>query len=45
LQIYITSVSGWLHFTYKTCQIVAGASMIRQFHEFSKLNFWRVFAI
>ena len=33
-QIYITSVSGWLCFTFKTCQIIAGASMIRQFHEF-----------
>ena len=45
LQIYITSVSGWLHFTYKTCQIVADISKIGQFHEFSKSNFWRVFAI
>ena len=43
MQIYITSVSGWLHYTYKTCQIVAGTSMIRQFHEFSRFNFWRVF--
>ena len=45
LQIHITSVSGCLQFTYKTCQIVAGASMIRQFHEFSRFNFWRVFVI
>ena len=39
------SVSGGWVFILKTCQIVAGASMIRQFHEFSKLNFWLVFAI
>ena len=45
LQIYITSVSEWLHFRYKTCQIVLDVSMIRQFHEFSKSKFWRVFAI
>ena len=29
LQIYLTSVSGCLSFTFKTCRIVAGASMIR----------------
>ena len=45
LQIYITSVSGYLSFTFKTCQIVAGASMIHQFHEFFESHFWRVFAI
>ena len=45
LQIYKTSVSEWLHFRFKTCQIVSDVSMIRQFHEFSKLKFWRVFAI
>jgi hypothetical protein len=45
LQIYITSVSGCLHFTFKTCRIVAGASMIRQFHEFLEFYFWRFFAI
>ena len=31
-----------MSFMLKTCQIVAGASMIRRFHEF---YFWRVFAI
>ena len=39
LQIYITSVSGYLSFTFKTCQIVAGASMIHQFHEFFEISF------
>ena len=32
-----------LHFTFKTCQIVAGTSMIRQFHEFFEPIFWRFF--
>jgi len=45
LQIYITSVSGCLRFTFKICQIVAGSSMIRQFHEFLKSHFWQAFAI
>ena len=45
LQIYITSVSGYLCFIFKTYQIVAGISMIRQFHEFFKSYFWRGFAI
>ena len=45
LQIYITSVSGCLRFIFKTCRIVAGVSMICQFHEFLKFYFWRVFAI
>ena len=39
LQIHITSVSGWLHFTLKICQIVAGTSTISQFHEFLNLVF------
>ena len=34
-----------MHFTFKTCQIVADTSMITQFHEFFECNFWRVFAI
>ena len=34
-QVHIISVSGdYLHFIYKICQIVAGTSMISQFHEF-----------
>jgi len=45
LQIYITSVSGCLRFTFKICQIVAGSSMIRQFHGFLKSHFWQAFAI
>jgi hypothetical protein len=45
LQIYITSVFSCLRFTFKICQIVAGTSMIRQFNEFFKFYFWRVFAI
>jgi hypothetical protein len=38
LQIQITSVSGCLRFTFKMYQIVAGISMILQFHEFSFLS-------
>ena len=45
LKIHITSVSGCLCFTFKICQIVAGTSMIRRFHEFFESRFWRVFAI
>ena len=30
---------------FKTCQTVASISMIRQFHEFLVLNFWRDFTI
>ena len=45
-QIQKGSVSGYcLHYIFKICQIAAGISMIRQFHEFSKFNSWRVFAI
>ena len=41
LQIYITSISRWLHLTwYKTCQIVADVSKIGQFHEFFKIKFF-----
>ena len=40
LHIQIASVSGHsIHFIFKTCQIVAGTSMIRQFHEFFNLIF------
>ena len=39
MQIYITSVSGCLCFTFKICQIIAGTSMIRQFHEFFEFLF------
>ena len=39
LQIHITSVSGCLDFTFKICQIVAGTSMIRQFHDFFLISF------
>ena len=36
----IASVSGRsVHFIFKTCQIVAGTSMIRQFHELFNLIF------
>ena len=36
--LYIISVSGdWMHFICKICQIVAGISIISQFHEFSNL--------
>ena len=34
-----------MHFTLKTCQIVADTSMTTQFHECFECNFWRVFAI
>ena len=34
-----------MSFILKTCRIVAGASMIRWFHEFFRFYFWRVFAI
>ena len=38
LHIQITSVSGHsVHFIYKTCQIVAGTSIMCQFHEFFNL--------
>ena len=30
---------------FKTCQIVAGTSMISQFHDFFQSNFWRVFDV
>ena len=44
--IYIISVSGhWMHFIFKTCQNVVGISMICEFNEFFKCNFWRVFAL
>ena len=34
-QIHLISVSrDYMHLTLKICQIVAGTSMIRQFHEF-----------
>ena len=40
MHIQIASVSGRsVHFIFKTCQIVAGTSMIRQFHEFFNLIF------
>ena len=40
LHIQIASVSGHsIHFIFKTCQIVAGTSMIHQFHEFFNLIF------
>merc|ERR1719464_1077916 len=39
LQIHRTSVSGFLRFTFKICQIVAGTSTISQFHEFLNLVF------
>ena len=32
-----------MHFTFKTCQITAGTTMIRQFHEFFWTYFWRFF--
>ena len=32
--IYITSVSGYLHFTFKICEIVAYTGMVQQFHDF-----------
>ena len=34
-----------MHFTFKTCQIVADTSMTTQFHEFFECKFWRIFAI
>ena len=34
-----------MSFILKTCRIVAGASMISQFHKFLKSYFWQVFAI
>ena len=34
-----------ISFTLKSCQIVAGISTVRQFHEFLKSYFWRVFDI
>ena len=35
LQIHITSVSGhYVVYIFKTCQIIAGTSMILQFHDF-----------
>ena len=44
--IYTISVSGhWMHFIFKTCQNVVGISMICEFNEFFKCNFWRVFAL
>ena len=44
--IYIISVSGhWMDFIFKTCQNVVGISMICEFNEFFKCNFWRVFAL
>ena len=43
MQIHITSVSGHsVHFIFKTCQIVAGTSMISRFHEFLNQIFDRV---
>ena len=45
LQIYITSVSGCLRFTFKICQNFAGTSTTSQFHNFFEFYFWRVFAI
>ena len=46
LHIETFSVSGHsVHLIFKTCQIVAGTSMIRQFHEFFEYHFWRVFVI
>ena len=46
LQIQIVSVSGYVkHYIFKICQIVAGISMIRQFHEFFESHFWRVFDV
>ena len=40
----MTSVSGYVkHYILKICQIVAGISMIRQFHEFLKSHFRCVF--
>ena len=34
-----------MSFIIKKCQTVAGISMVRQFHDFLKSNFWRVFDI
>ena len=40
MHIQIASVFGRsVHFIFKTCQIVAGTSMIRQFHELFNLIF------
>ena len=46
-QIDITSVSGYCMSAprFKICQPVAVIRIIRQFHEFLKSIFWRVFAI
>jgi hypothetical protein len=45
-QFYCISVSGLcVRFTFKICQIIAGISIICQFHDFFKSHFWRVFAI
>ena len=34
-----------MRFTFKICQIIAGTSMIRQFHEYFESHFWRVFDV
>ena len=42
MHIQIASVSGHsVRFIFKTCQIIADTSMIRQFHEFFNLIFGR----
>ena len=44
LSTYNISVSGdCMRFVLKKCQNVACTSMIRQFHEFFRFYFWRVF--
>ena len=44
-QIYNYFCSLGMSFILKTCQIVAGASMIHQFPEFLEFYFWRIFVI
>ena len=41
--VHIPSVSGHSFTSFKIGQIVAGTSVISQFHDFFKSNFWRVF--
>ena len=44
-QIYIYFRFRGMSFILKICQTVAGISMVRQFHDFLKSNFGRVFDI
>ena len=45
LHIHNISVSGFcICWKFNICQTIAERSRIRQFHEFFKSNFWRVFA-